>query len=456
MSDVSRDNLGEQLSAYLDGELSEAEAREVRTLLAGSAAARTRLAELREVSERLRNLPRVAAPTALAEVRERWEPQQTIFGRVPRGWRIVMWLQSGVGVAACVGLFFLGLLAGWNARRLVEIPAQPTAVVPTSSLEAARYKERALDGSRDIAPAAPLTSEAIPPAVVTNSFGAEMQANATREGEARRAVAPDERLAATEVSAVSDPTVRITLAPGTQAEYRHQVETLERWSAGTQQPPLVNAGLGIPGEQSTASGRFKTETAAPVVASDLREQYLYLPADQASRLIRELSPQHDPRVQVDAQAEQMTTIEQVLAAGRTRDLPTDSANSLSFRAPPGMASTSAPILNSPDRPSQPMAASSRGNKKPSGTAGKPAAARKLDDRKSSPPPPDAAELAKSSGAPAEKPAPASGPVSRPNEQDEVAGPPWPPVQPYVALRFTLLPPVEEIEREAASEPAGDE
>jgi hypothetical protein len=65
LPDVDRDNLLDDLSAYLDGELSPARAAEAERLLAESPEARALLAELREVRAQVRGLPKSRAPAAL-------------------------------------------------------------------------------------------------------------------------------------------------------------------------------------------------------------------------------------------------------------------------------------------------------------------------------------------------------------------------------------------------------
>ena len=62
MSDIDREQLGEWLSAYLDGELSEEQTTVVERLLREDASARQSLDALRRASELVPSLPRHAAP----------------------------------------------------------------------------------------------------------------------------------------------------------------------------------------------------------------------------------------------------------------------------------------------------------------------------------------------------------------------------------------------------------
>ncbi len=62
-----KDNLGEQLSAYLDGELSDAETAEVERLVAADPQAREMLEAFRRTVETVRALPRQSAPDSLLD-----------------------------------------------------------------------------------------------------------------------------------------------------------------------------------------------------------------------------------------------------------------------------------------------------------------------------------------------------------------------------------------------------
>ena len=67
MSPLDRDNLDEQLSAYLDGELTEAQRAEVDALLEQDASVRHRLEAMRGTVELISALPRRSAPPSLME-----------------------------------------------------------------------------------------------------------------------------------------------------------------------------------------------------------------------------------------------------------------------------------------------------------------------------------------------------------------------------------------------------
>src|SRR5437868_3019343 len=81
MRDSKRQRLIEQLSAYLDDELTPAQRREVEAFLAGEEEARALLSELRAMSQALRELPRAKASERLLEgVRTRLE-RDALLGR---------------------------------------------------------------------------------------------------------------------------------------------------------------------------------------------------------------------------------------------------------------------------------------------------------------------------------------------------------------------------------------
>lgn len=107
MSAAGRD-FDNELSAYLDGELGDARRREVEQALAASPELRRRLEELREVSARLAELPRQAAPLPLRLALAELTPSAAIGGNSRRRLMFMLGLRV-VSAAAAVGLFaFVG------------------------------------------------------------------------------------------------------------------------------------------------------------------------------------------------------------------------------------------------------------------------------------------------------------------------------------------------------------
>jgi len=130
------DNLEEQLSAYLDGEVTDAERAEVEAYLAASEEARRLLADLKRNAEWLRSLPRAKAPDGLPELvaselerRELLGEEPTAgFARRPAGRRLGRWLASAavIALAASAGILtFTHLRQG--APRSASGPFGPLA-----------------------------------------------------------------------------------------------------------------------------------------------------------------------------------------------------------------------------------------------------------------------------------------------------------------------------------------
>ena len=140
MGSAEREQLGADLSAYLDGELSPRRAREVERLLGESEDARRRLAELRGVSEELRDLPRMRAPEVLAEwVRRSGERDARGRAGVPAGGIRVLRLLSRVIASAAV--IVVCVVAGWMMHDRMGSPAgMDRSVAATESPGAKRDK----------------------------------------------------------------------------------------------------------------------------------------------------------------------------------------------------------------------------------------------------------------------------------------------------------------------------
>ncbi|MCM0592836.1 MAG: zf-HC2 domain-containing protein [Gloeotrichia echinulata IR180] len=131
---VKRDRF-ELLSAYLDGEVTAAERRQVEEWLANDAGVKCLYARLLKLRQGLRNLP----------VPENQQPIETtiqkVFARLRRRSQFV-WACSGAAVAACVIGAVSGVLPGGESKTLqlaqqrIAEPAKTTPViaVPASPL----------------------------------------------------------------------------------------------------------------------------------------------------------------------------------------------------------------------------------------------------------------------------------------------------------------------------------
>jgi hypothetical protein len=112
---TGREELGERLSAYLDGEVTPTERAELEALLASDAEARALLAELRAAQSAVAELPRASAPVeVLAAITARLERQallgpeeeQAALVRTrPRPWRAWGAVAALVAVAVSAALY---------------------------------------------------------------------------------------------------------------------------------------------------------------------------------------------------------------------------------------------------------------------------------------------------------------------------------------------------------------
>jgi hypothetical protein len=144
------DNLGEQLSAFLDGELPPADAAALEQRLARDPALRLELEELAEVKRLVGGLPRAKAPASIkAAIRERLERQSLLAELSPaaeprRGWLIF------IHVAAAAAAFLLVTTVTYmvhlHSQPRLPVAVKPPVLAPT----AAKPDEVAAAGERDV------------------------------------------------------------------------------------------------------------------------------------------------------------------------------------------------------------------------------------------------------------------------------------------------------------------
>lgn len=116
MATSQPDNLGQDLSAYLDGELSAERAREIERLLAERPELRQQLEALRAVANQLSRLPRHRAPDALVAAMQRAAERHELFDS-PRPVRHARILRIGLRITAVAAMLVGGVFIGWNALR---------------------------------------------------------------------------------------------------------------------------------------------------------------------------------------------------------------------------------------------------------------------------------------------------------------------------------------------------
>ena len=124
MASAEKDNLGADLSAYLDGEFNNERAREIEKTLAESADARGTLDGLRSISEQLGTLPRKSAPRELTESLRRSAEQHALLQQQPTLGRLKV-IRFVAQIAACAAVVTLCVVVGWGTLRQAETP--PTA-----------------------------------------------------------------------------------------------------------------------------------------------------------------------------------------------------------------------------------------------------------------------------------------------------------------------------------------
>ncbi|NJM73196.1 MAG: transcriptional regulator [Scytonema sp. RU_4_4] len=124
MDMLKRDRF-ELLSAYLDGEVTAAERKQVEEWLADDATVQRLYARLLKLRQGVRAIP---VPEPQQSVEETVEQVMTRLRRRPR----LVWLAGGAAVAACVISTLSGLLTGGEAR--IPLLAQNQPIKQTQSV----------------------------------------------------------------------------------------------------------------------------------------------------------------------------------------------------------------------------------------------------------------------------------------------------------------------------------
>jgi hypothetical protein len=324
LASADKEQLGADLSAYLDGELSPRRAREIERLLKESEGARRLLAELRAVSQDLRDLPRMRAPESLADaVRRANERQVAEPRRAPAGRMRVVRLFTRVAASAAV--IAVCMFAGWMLHeRLAPPPARPTI-----AQEARAPKGRARDAvarralSREGVPAD--VAAAKPPAVAMaelKSLGyvgadqnedgklgpsAEPQPPADKVLVAAMPPAPKtgETALTLDVAAPATdmpPTLNVVVTPRDAEQFDAALQLVAAWQ---QQPPVVGERMakGVDGAVGSGRGRgaapFADARRAGAFAALAQQEFVVeVPPTRVSEVLQALERQAPRQVQV--------------------------------------------------------------------------------------------------------------------------------------------------------------
>ncbi len=134
MPNEQSDNLLEELSAYLDGELDEQTRAKVEAYLASDAEGRRVLAELRQARALLQDLPRGHAPEDfLDSITARLERRQLLGGEVPTAGRFGGFGRRFGRLVASAAVIFLAVTVGYVTYRHVGREPE-SASAPTIAL----------------------------------------------------------------------------------------------------------------------------------------------------------------------------------------------------------------------------------------------------------------------------------------------------------------------------------
>ncbi len=247
MTEREREQLGDDLSAYLDGELAVERAQEVERLLSESAEARKLLEELRGVSTQLGALPRLRVPDAVAvAVGSRAEEQLRLVRarQVRRVWIV----RVTSGVAAVAAVLVAGVWIGYEAGRqspmsvALRAAGRGVAALPATGEEKMKAREVAPAGAGET-----MVMHGIPAADV-------VARSADRAARRERIAEECQSYALGEPVDTGAPLVNIVVQPRDEAEYAAAAATLRSWGA----PARV-----LEGTPSEAEGAGTAKLLAP-------------------------------------------------------------------------------------------------------------------------------------------------------------------------------------------------
>ncbi|MEP0846229.1 MAG: hypothetical protein HRF50_05335 [Phycisphaerae bacterium] len=328
-----------ELSAYLDGELDPRRAAEIELWLAESAPARSLLAELRAVSEGVRELPHAAAPPGFADAVVAAAAASP--ARSAQRALLLRSLRAATRVSTAAALIAIGVFVGWwTATPPVASLSAPPAVSLRSPLPQGKSEAIAPGATRDESvgrlralgyvgaePAeAPLSGDSpaadaelgergrdtfvagLPEPRSTSEDASDVKPEDSPGYVGGRVASQTTMLAFAEI-ALRTPSVTVTVEPRSRAEYDAAIAAVE--SARLAQGPTVALGRerqladkvsGTPARAPTP----RTEEAGPIPIVEARAAREYnsstfqVPQSALPRLLATLEQQSPQRVQIAA------------------------------------------------------------------------------------------------------------------------------------------------------------
>ncbi len=244
-----REKLEADLSAYLDGELSEERAREIEQLLTESEDARRTLDELRGVVAQLQTLPRRNAPEVLAGSVLRHAEGRLIPGgaRSGRGVRV---LKLFARLSASAALLAVGVFVGYRVLKppVAAGPASWQAPTAARSADRERLRDRVENNltENEFVAKAPVPEAAARHIEESPAIAALGKADSRRG--AKPAVAPERVTAGGTYDSdgirdtAAGPQVSVWITPQSESEYAAAVLRLERWT--TPRSPALGEAAG--------------------------------------------------------------------------------------------------------------------------------------------------------------------------------------------------------------------
>jgi hypothetical protein len=236
------DDLEADLSAYLDGELSEQRTREVERWLAESEPARQMLEELRAVSGRLAGLPRLAAPEQLAASMSAHAQRRLLLNRLTttrrsQGFRLLA--QMSAAAAALVACVLVGWqVLDWRGEsgpsqaklRGEAQPGQPTPIEHVSARQQdEKFAARAPFRQAEEDESAGVSAAPRPPAGWGRSRGSAGEPEAAEIQQPYELGAP--------YAEQPGPSVNVWVATANDEEYVRTATVLAGWAQRDGKPP---------------------------------------------------------------------------------------------------------------------------------------------------------------------------------------------------------------------------